>query len=79
MLAKIQKWGNSQGIRIPKSILSLVDFNENEEVEILVLDGKIVIEHSKRHKTLKERLKNYDGNYQCSEWDTGSPAGREVL
>ncbi len=79
MLAKIQKWGNSQGIRIPKSILSLVDFDENEEVEILALDGKIVIEHSKRHKTLKERLKNYDGNYQCSEWDTGSPAGREVL
>ncbi len=79
MLAKIQNWGNSQGIRIPKSILSLVDFDENEEVEILALDGKIVIEHSKRHKTLKERLKNYDGDYQCSEWDTGSPAGREVL
>ncbi len=62
MLAKIQNWGNSQGIRIPKSILSLVDFDENEEVEILALDGKIVIEHSKRHKTLKERLKNYDGD-----------------
>ncbi len=79
MLAKIQKWGNSQGIRIPKSILALVDFAENEEVEIIALDGKIVIEHSKRHKTLKERLENYDGEYQCSEWDTGSPVGREVL
>ncbi len=79
MLTKIQKWGNSQGVRIPKSILSLGNFTENEEIEIIALDGKIVIEHSKRHKTLKERFENYDSNYQCSEWNTGSPVGREVL
>ena len=79
MLAKIQKWGNSQGIRIPKSILASADFNENEDVEIIVVDGKIVIEHVKKHKTLKERFENYDGNYQCSELDTGSPVGQEVL
>jgi len=79
MLAKIQKWGNSQGVRIPKSILSSADFSEDEEVEIIAIDGRIVIEHSKRHKPLKERLKNYNGDYQCSEWDTGSPIGQEVL
>jgi len=79
MLAKIQKWGNSQGIRIPKSILSSADFSENEEVEIIALDGRIVIEHSKRHKSLKERFKDFDGDYKCSEWDTGSPVGNEVL
>ena len=79
MLAKIQKWGNSQGIRIPKSILSSAAFEENEEVEILALDGRIVIEHSKRHISIKERLKDFDGDYKCFEWDTGSPAGREVL
>jgi antitoxin MazE len=77
--AKIQKWGNSQGVRIPKSILSSADFAEGEEVEIIAIEGKIVIEHSKRHKTLKERFKEYKGEYECSEWSTGSPKGQEVL
>ncbi len=79
MHAKIQKWGNSQGVRIPKSILSSADFTEGEEVEIIAIEGKIVIEHSKRHKTLKERFKEYNGEYKCSEWNTGSPKGQEVL
>lgn len=79
MITKIQKWGNSQGVRIPKSLLQLVDFFEGEEVEIKADEGKIIIEHSTRHKTLKERFKDYDGNYECSELDTGSPTGREVL
>ncbi len=79
MLAKIQKWGNSQGVRIPKSILNSAHFSDGEEVEIIAVDGRIVIEHTKRHKSLKERLKGYDGDYQCSEWDTGSPEGQEVL
>ena len=79
MIAKIQKWGNSQGVRIPKSILNSAHFSENEDVEIIVVDGRIIIEHTKRHKSLKERLKNYDGDYKCSELNTGSPVGREVL
>ncbi len=79
MLAKIQRWGNSQGIRIPKALLSSAAFSENDEVEILAFDNRIVIEHAQRHKSLKERFKNYNGDYECSEWDTGSPVGREVL
>jgi len=79
MIAKIQKWGNSQGVRIPKSILNSAHFSENEDVEIIVVDGRIIIEHTKRHKSLKERLENYDGDYKCSELNTGSPVGREVL
>ncbi len=50
MHTKIQKWGNSQGVRIPKSVLSTADFTEGEEVEIVAVEGKIIIEHVKRHK-----------------------------
>jgi len=32
-----------------------------------------------KHIPLKERLKNYDGNYKTEEWDTGKPVGRELL
>ncbi|MDR1802041.1 MAG: hypothetical protein LBQ94_00405 [Treponema sp.] len=32
-----------------------------------------------KHITLKERLKNYSGDYKAEEWDTGEPVGRELL
>jgi len=38
MLAKVQKWGNSQGVRIPKSILENANISTDEELEI---KGKI--------------------------------------
>ena len=43
MLSKIQKWGNSQGVRIPKILLEDSDIETGEEVDISVRDGKIVI------------------------------------
>jgi antitoxin MazE len=43
MTAKIQKWGNSLGIRIPKSIIEKANLNENSEVEIENKDGAIII------------------------------------
>ena len=32
-----------------------------------------------RHITLKERLKDYHGEYEFEEWDTGKSVGREVI
>jgi len=80
MRSVIQKWGNSQAIRLPKAILEMAQFGENESVQIFAEDNKIVIEKAPdtRHKTLKERLANYDGEYSFEEWKTGSPVGREV-
>ena len=43
MTTNLQKWENSQGIRIPKSILDEVNWKENERVLIEVEDGKIVL------------------------------------
>jgi len=34
---------------------------------------------ARNHIPLKERLKNYTGNYKTEEWDTGEPVGRELL
>ncbi len=35
MTTNIQKWGNSQGIRLPKHLLEAIKWHENEEVEII--------------------------------------------
>jgi DNA-damage-inducible protein J len=34
---------------------------------------------ARKHIPLKERLKNYGGNYKTEESDTGEPVGRELL
>jgi len=74
----IQKWGNSQAVRLPKAILEMAQLRENDQVEIKVQNGNLVIIPVKKHKTLKERIAEYKGDYQCDEWDTGKPSGNEV-
>ena len=79
MYTTIQKWGNSQAVRIPKAILEMVQISENDKVEIRVQDGNLLIIPVKKHKTFKERIVGYEGDYQCGEWDTGKTRGKEVL
>lgn len=79
MLAKIQKWGNSNGIRIPKAALETAHLKENDKVELVVRDGNIIIMPVKKHKTFEERIAGFTGEYEYEEWDTGTPVGEEVF
>ena len=80
MTTTIQKWGNSQGIRIPKILLETVNWNEDEKIVILVEDNKLIIEKAKdkRRKNIKELFENYEGQYEPIEIDWGSPEGEEI-
>lgn len=80
MQATIQKWGNSQAIRLPKAILDTAQLGENEPVQIFAERDKIIIKKAvtMKHRTLAERLEGFDGEYVFKEWDTGAPMGREA-
>lgn len=80
MNAVIQKWGNSNGIRIPKHILKAVSMDVNDTVEITSEEGKIIIRKHERmkHVTLAERLKNDSGDYVFEECNWGAPVGNEA-
>ncbi len=78
MYTTIQKWGNSQGIRLPKVILEMANLSENDTVELKVENGNVIIAPAKKHISLKERIAEYEGDYQAHEWDTGSSVGKEV-
>ena len=79
MQAQIKPWGNSQGIRIPKEILSESGIVVGDDVNIKVSNGRIVIEKSFRHKTLEERAAEFNGNLLLDgEFDFGEAVGREV-
>jgi antitoxin MazE len=81
MRSTIQKWGNSQAIRLPKAILKSANLAENEAVQIFAETDRIIIQKDieKKHKTIKERCTGYDGDYVFEEWDTGPAVGCEVI
>ena len=62
MYATIRKWGNSQGLRIPKALLDALDLRENDRVELTQAQDSIQIKKvSARHRTLEERLTAFYG------------------
>ena len=46
MYATIQKWGNSQGLRIPKALLDAVGLRENDRVELIQGEDSIQIKRA---------------------------------
>jgi antitoxin MazE len=56
MSVKIQKWGNSLGVRIPKTVIEKVNLSENSEVEIESKNGSIVIFPVKKEYSLDSLL-----------------------
>lgn len=80
MNTRIQKWGNSGAVRLPKVILETAMMKENENVEILADKSGIIIRKApKKYKNLDELFKDYKGTYKCEEIDTGFPVGKEVF
>lgn len=63
MYATIQRWGNSQGIRIPKVLLEALNIRENDRVELVQSENTITIKKVElhTHKTLEERLIKFYG------------------
>ncbi|MCL2785835.1 MAG: AbrB/MazE/SpoVT family DNA-binding domain-containing protein [Methanomassiliicoccaceae archaeon] len=68
----IQKWGNSNAIRIPKNILMTANMSENDEVSMTATENEIVIRKEKRHRTFSERMNGYEGKYVVEELDSSS-------
>lgn len=77
MTAKIQKWGNSLGIRIPKSIIEKANLSENSEVEIENKDGAIIIFPRQKKLSLDTLLSEITKDNLHQESDD-EVEGREV-
>ncbi len=78
MSTKLQKWGNSQGLRLSKQALDLADLTVGDEVEIIVGDGQILIRKPPRPRfDLAELVARIPKGYRVEEVDFGPPVGRE--
>ena len=80
MLAKIQKWGNSQGLRLAKNLLTDAQLGVGDEVDISVKDGIMIIAPAKKIRgrySLKDLVERIPENYKTREVDWGKPVGKE--
>ncbi len=61
MYVTLQRWGNSQGIRIPRALLDALGLRENDRIELTQEKDCITVRKatSMPHKTLEERLMEF--------------------
>jgi antitoxin MazE len=81
MVTRVQKWGNSQGLRFPRDILKEASISVGEEVDISVKKGVIIVKpahHGRRKFPLKDLLSKMPPHYKPIEEDWGKPMGKEV-
>lgn len=72
MSVKIQKWGNSLGVRIPKAVIKKTNLSEHSEVEVESKNGTIVIFPAKKQYSLESLVDqitksnlHYEGEYKA--------------
>ena len=80
MDTKVQKWGNSLGVRIPRSVALEAGLRAGSAVEISAKNEAVVIRVVDRPRyRLSELLKGIKRSNLHDIVDTGPAVGREVL
>ena len=80
MQARVQKWGNSLAVRLPKALADEVQVTVDSPVEVLVRDHEIVLRPLREGKKyrLDDLLAGITAENRHDEDDFGTPQGQEV-
>ena len=78
MRTRVQKWGNSLALRIPKSFAEEAGLKNSSPVDVSLVDGRLVIAPVRKPKwTLNELLAQVTPDNLHGEVDTGPAMGNE--
>jgi antitoxin MazE len=79
MQTRIQKWGHSLGLRIPRALAAEAQVEEGQEVDLTVQNGCLRIRPLRpRRYALTELLKRVTPDNIHAEISSGEPIGRET-
>ncbi|OGO36755.1 MAG: multidrug transporter MatE [Chloroflexi bacterium RBG_16_57_11] len=79
MLTKVQKWGNSLALRIPKAFALDAGLEDDSAVEISLVDGQIIVKPvAAPGWSLDKLLSGVTSENIHHEIDTGEAVGKEV-
>ena len=80
MKTRIQKWGNSLALRIPKSFAAESHLEQGMLVDVSLLDGKLLVTPLRPPAvTLEKLLEGITPQNLHHEVDTGPAVGSEAL
>ena len=80
MVTKIQRWGNSQGLRLAKHVLEEAHISLGDDVDVRARDCVIVIAPVRRVRgkhSLRKLVARIPRDYRVEAMDWGQPMGRE--
>ena len=75
---QIAKWGNSLGVRLPKSVALEADIEAGDAVDVSVENGAIVIRPSRPTYSLEELVGSITSRNRHGESDWGEAVGHET-
>ena len=79
MKTRVQKWGNSLALRIPKSFAAEAGLQADAAVELSLVKGTLVVQAiTPQPLTLDELLRGITDENLPGEWNTGPAVGKEV-
>lgn len=79
MVTKVQRWGNSLGLRIPRPLAREAGLDEQSSVELTISEGALRIRPVEpRRYDLDALLARVTPRNRHEEQPFGAPAGREV-
>jgi antitoxin MazE len=79
MKTRVQKWGNSLALRIPRPFAEETNLHENSAVDVSVRSGKlVVVPLAERAITLEELVEQITPENRHDEIVTGEPRGKEI-
>ncbi len=79
MKTRVQKWGNSLALRIPKSFATEAGLHADATVELSLVEGNLVVQPIRPQPlTLDQLLSGVTDENLPGEWDTGPAVGKEV-
>ncbi len=81
MITKVQKWGNSQGLRLSKALLSDVRIDVGDSVDVAAHQGALIVTPVRRVRgghDLRDLVRRVPKGYKAGELAWGPPVGDEV-
>jgi len=79
MKTRVQKWGNSLALRIPRAFAEETDLRENSAVDVSIRGGKLVVAPvAEQELSLEELIEGIKPENRHGEISTGDAVGNEV-
>jgi len=79
MIQKIDKWGNSLGLRLPKNMAAQLSLNEGSTVVVTIEKNAMILRPQKKsYQSLSQLLEHITPQNTHSNISWGKPRGKEI-